>query len=46
VTHDQEEAFTLADRVAVLDGALSVRRTSGEGTTVCAVIPVRPHTDY
>ncbi|MFF4837960.1 histidine kinase [Streptomyces sp. NPDC001315] len=40
---DSEPLAAMADRVAVLDGALSVRHVSGEGTTVCAVIPVQSH---
>ncbi|MGV9937023.1 sensor histidine kinase [Streptomyces olivaceoviridis] len=41
---DPAPLASLADRVAVLDGSLSVRHATGEGTTVCAVIPVQPHT--
>ncbi|GAB7065397.1 hypothetical protein ACFQ1B_01560 [Streptomyces mexicanus] len=42
---DAAHLAAMAARVAVLDGSLSVRHTSGEGTTVSAVIPLRPHTD-
>ncbi|POX64358.1 histidine kinase [Streptomyces sp. Ru62] len=43
---DSAPLAAMADRVAVLDGSLSVRHASGEGTTVCAVIPVQSHTGY
>ncbi|MFF4692583.1 histidine kinase [Streptomyces sp. NPDC001307] len=43
---DAAPLAAMADRVAVLDGSLSVRHASGEGTTVCAVIPVQPHTGH
>ncbi|MFF0465575.1 histidine kinase [Streptomyces mexicanus] len=42
---DAAHLAAMAARVAVLDGSLSVRHTAGEGTTVSAVIPLRPHTD-
>ncbi|MEV5385312.1 histidine kinase [Streptomyces sp. NPDC052721] len=37
---DSAPLAAIADRVAVLDGTLSVRHAPGEGTTVRAVIPV------
>lgn len=43
---DSAHLAAMADRVAVLGGSLSVRHASGEGTTVCAVIPVQPHSDF
>lgn len=43
---DSAPLAAMAERVAVLDGSLSVRHASGEGTTVCAVIPVQQHTGY
>ncbi|ALO99282.1 Two-component system sensor kinase [Streptomyces hygroscopicus subsp. limoneus] len=43
---DSAPLAAMADRVAVLEGALSVRHASGGGTTVCAVIPVQRHSGY
>ncbi|MFF0465327.1 sensor histidine kinase [Streptomyces mexicanus] len=41
---DSAPLAAIADRVAVLDGSLSVRQTVGEGTTLRAVIPVQAYT--